>query len=153
GALGRTRGDAASRAGRHGGVPGSAGGRRADGRAGDRRRGRSGAPRRGPLTGPSGASATLTPMRAAFLALLAFLPGCFISVRSSGSDGTRHLDRSAADVRRDTRQRLAALELGMDRAAVDAVMGTRATFLGGAVGWVDSPHRESRYVAADGRAI
>jgi hypothetical protein len=90
------------------------------------------------------------------LALALALPSCVLSIgggsRSTRPSTTASPSTSAAELRRQNGERLARLVLGMDRAQVDAVMGTESVWLED-LGWVGAPHRTSSYRDAQGREI
>ncbi|MBK8978635.1 MAG: DUF3192 domain-containing protein [Planctomycetes bacterium] len=87
------------------------------------------------------------------LALAAgILPGCVLSIGGTYR-GPFDSDSNAQAVRREARNRLGELALGMTRADVDTVMGTEPVYLSREIGWVDRPFRTSRYTDTAGREI
>jgi hypothetical protein len=80
------------------------------------------------------------------------LGSCVVRVGGSDWREASH-DSNAAEVRRMAREALGRLRLGMTREEVDAVMGTDATWLGSAVGWISRPFKTGSYRSADGEVV
>ncbi|MHC5063533.1 MAG: DUF3192 domain-containing protein [Planctomycetota bacterium] len=94
-------------------------------------------------------------------ALLLLVPGlglssCVIRVDADEwqSDEIRSSDRvDIRELRSENRRKLNDLELGMEREAVENIMGKSAAWVGSSIGWIDSPYKTESYTNDAGDSI
>jgi len=77
-----------------------------------------------------------------------------LHIGSGSTDGSSPaLTKTAQNLRRHNVDRIRSLSLGMTVGEVESRMGNEASWLGGGIGWVDSPYRTESYTDSNGQPI